>query len=241
MESKEFTTKSTNVVTTIGATAITFLQRYDQPTLKKNNIFKETNDNSEPSLLMAVGSAHKQIRIYDVLSNHRRPIQFTPEGIPCEYRIMSLVQNPLNLQQLIVADAGGYIYCIKDLNTLPRGSVNAKRMQTTHGTSIKNPIKATRYVGPAGSIRQMQIHPTQPFLVCLGLDRMVRVYNTVQQKQIHCVYFKQRLNCILLDTTTSTKDKKNDETCSRCGEKYKDIGRGGSLCEDCEKYYAQDN
>lgn len=183
----------------IWPTAIQFLQNYD-----KSNT---DDDKSEESLLrLAVGTAYKQIRIYEIevpskkdasnqLQQQRRPIQYTPEGNPIEYRVTSICQNPLQPRQLIIGDAAGYVYSI-DLSSLPRGKTIASKMQTTH-CHIK--LHVTRYVGPAGSVRCIYAHPKQPIIALVGLDRMLRVYHTVHKKQLYCIYLKQRLNTVIIE------------------------------------------
>jgi ribosome biogenesis protein NSA1 len=134
---------------------------------------------------MAVGTAYKQVRLYDVResSKTRRPTATTPEGL-LEYRVMSLCQ--VDDYQLVVGDAVGDIYSL-DIRSLGRNPKSAPN---------KN---MGRYVGPAGSIRQMKKHPTLPRLAAVGLDRMLRIYDTNKRKLLDCVYLKQRLNSVLFD------------------------------------------
>jgi hypothetical protein len=138
---------------------------------------------NQESNIMAVGTAYKQVRLYDVResSKTRRPTSLTPEGL-FEYRVTSLCQIDEN--ELVVADASGDIHAI-DLRRMGRNS--------------KGPANRdlARYAGPAGSVRQLKKHPTLPRLTAVGLDRMLRVYDTKARKQLHCVYLKQRLNCVL--------------------------------------------
>lgn len=138
---------------------------------------------NKESNLMAVGTAYKQVRLYDVRENSktRRPTSLTQEGL-LEYRVTSLCQIDEN--ELVVGDASGDILTI-DLRRLGRNS--------------KGPANRdlARYAGPAGSVRQLKKHPTLPRLTAVGLDRMVRVYDTKTRKQLDCVYLKQRLNCVL--------------------------------------------
>ncbi len=135
---------------------------------------------------MAVGTAYKELRLYDVResSHMRRPIaKTTAEGGPIEYRVTSMCQ--VQEHELAVGDAAGYIYSI-DIRTLGKGN--------SLPTSSKN---MGRYVGPAGSVRQLKKHPYLPRMAAVGLDRMLRVYDTNKRKQVECFYLKQRLNCVL--------------------------------------------
>lgn len=138
---------------------------------------------NQESNIMAVGTAYKQVRVYDVRENSktRRPTSLTPEGL-FEYRVTSLCQ--IDEHELVVGDASGDIHAI-DLRRLGRNS--------------KGPANRdlARYAGPAGSVRQLKKHPTLPLLTAVGLDRMLRVYDTKTRKQLDCVYLKQRLNSVL--------------------------------------------
>jgi len=144
---------------------------------------------NKESNIMAVGTAYKQIRLYDVRENSktRRPTSLTPEGL-LEYRVTSLCQIDEN--ELVVGDASGDIQTI-DLRRLGRNN--------------KGPANRdlARYAGPAGSVRQLKKHPTLPRLTAVGFDRMLRIYDTKTRKQLDCVYLKQRLNCVLFHTNNS--------------------------------------
>lgn len=140
----------------------------------------------EGSSVMAVGTAYKQVRLYDVRENSkvRRPHAATPEGL-LEYRVTSLCQ--VNEHRLVVGDAAGCIYDL-DIRTLDR---NLKRTDNSN---------VGRYVGPAGSVRQLKKHPSLPLVAAVGLDRMLRIYETTKRQQLDCIYLKQRLNCVLFGT-----------------------------------------
>eukprot|EP00531_Pseudo-nitzschia_arenysensis_P003922 CAMPEP_0116123212 /NCGR_PEP_ID=MMETSP0329-20121206/4627_1 /TAXON_ID=697910 /ORGANISM="Pseudo-nitzschia arenysensis, Strain B593" /LENGTH=482 /DNA_ID=CAMNT_0003617111 /DNA_START=48 /DNA_END=1500 /DNA_ORIENTATION=+ len=135
--------------------------------------------NSEANV-MAVGTAYKQVRLYDVResSKTRRPTSLTPERLS-DYKSLQIDEN-----EIAVGDASGDILTV-DLRRLGR---NAK------GPANRD---LARYAGPAGSVRQLKKHPTLPRLTAVGLDRMLRVYDTNTRKQLDCVYLKQRLNCVL--------------------------------------------
>eukprot|EP00980_Cylindrotheca_fusiformis_P008970 scaffold1912_cov135-Cylindrotheca_fusiformis.AAC.17 len=137
----------------------------------------------EGSSVMAVGTAYKQVRLYDVRENSkvRRPTAASPEGL-LEYRVTSLCQ--VSEHRLVVGDAAGCIYDL-DMRSLDR---NLKR---TDNNNI------ARYMGPAGSVRQLKKHPSLPRIAAVGLDRMLRIYDTTKRKQLDCIYMKQRLNCVL--------------------------------------------
>lgn len=152
---------------------------------------------NQDSNLMAVGTAYKQVRLYDVRENSktRRPTSLTPEGL-LEYRVTSLCQ--IDEHELVVGDAAGDIHTV-DIRRLGRNS--------------KGPANRdlARYAGPAGSVRQLKKHPTLPRLTAVGLDRMLRVYDTKTRKQLDCVYLKQRLNCVLFHKNNNWGSTDDDD------------------------------
>jgi hypothetical protein len=137
------------------------------------------------SNIMAVGNAHKQVRIYDVRvkATQRRPICWTPVGL-LEHRVTALVQTDSN--HIVVGDAAGYLHTL-DLRKLGRPI----KRDASVGT-------VGRYVGPAGSVRGLVKHEFAPRLGVTGLDRMLRIYDTSKRKQVSCLYLKQRVNCVLV-------------------------------------------
>jgi hypothetical protein len=129
--------------------------------------------------LFAVGTAHHEVRLYDTRVA-RRPVQYTPEHL-FEYRVTALCHDAINHEHdLFVGDAAGTILKL-DLRALGRG------------TSSVDPV---RYAGPAGSVRQLAVRDNK--LAAVGLDRMLRIYNIGSTKEVHTIYMKQRLNCLLL-------------------------------------------
>jgi ribosome biogenesis protein NSA1 len=161
---------------------------------------------NQDATVMAVGTAYKQVRLYDVRENGqvRRPTSTTSDG-QIEYRVTSLCQ--VSDYDLVVGDSAGFIYSfdIRRLGRDPKGPAN-KDM--------------ARYVGPSGSVRQLKKHPTLPRLAAVGLDRMLRIYNTNNRKQLHCIYLKQRLNCVLYH--------EDDSWGATSGRSSNDDGEGSS-------------
>eukprot|EP00536_Pseudo-nitzschia_multiseries_P018911 jgi/Psemu1/57942/gm1.57942_g len=174
-----------------------------------------SSSSPSPSNVMAVGTAYKQVRLYDVResSGTRRPTSLTPEGL-LEYRVTCLCQ--VGEHELVVGDAAGDIHTL-DLRRLlvrnrndSKGPAHAHNAHNAHAHANRD---MARYAGPAGSVRQLQKHPTLPRLVAVGLDRMVRVYDTTTREQLDCVYLKQRLNCLLIhqyDNLGSPEDNNNN-------------------------------
>lgn len=128
--------------------------------------------------MLAAGTAYHQVRIYDARAS-RRPILHTPDDTELQHRVTSLCS--IDEHTMAVADAAGYLHSF-DIRTLGK-----KKGASAWG----------RFVGPCGSIRQLKKHPTSNVLACVGLDRMLRLFDCISRKQLDCIYLKQRQNCVL--------------------------------------------
>lgn len=170
---------------------------------------------SSDSNLLAVGTAYRQVRIYDIrmgggvagtVTQHqqqqRRPISYTPidESSVFEHRITALC--PITEFELAVGDAGGYIHAI-DLRRLSGGPLAQRDARQSVAAVVG------RFVGPAGSVRQLVRHENR--IACVGLDRMLRIYDTKTRKQLHTVYLKQRLNCVLISSDAADFNSEDNE------------------------------
>ena len=183
---------------------------------------QDTNIPIQSNLLLC-GSAHKELRLYDVRANgmQRRPQSYTPKNA-LDYRVTALCQ--INNHTVAVGDASGGLYLL-DIRKLTPNSRRDKTIPiftaakpTSHATNTGLPLR--RCVGPAGSIRYLQKHPTLPLLVGVGLDRHLRIYDTNTQTQLCSMYLKQRLNCVLLE---EDEDDKNWDW--NAGERRTDLSK----------------
>jgi len=147
---------------------------------------------------LAVGTAYKQVRIYDVRTNtkssqRRRPVDMTNiNGPVMHHRITTL--NYLSEYQLLVGDAGGYLHKL-DTRYLAKGVLG-------------------RFMGPTGSVRSVHVpdEESKGRLCCVGLDRILRVYNVNKKKGLCKVYLKQRLNaCLILPHSFSGEADDEEE------------------------------
>jgi len=164
-----------------------------------------SDEQSKDSNLLAVGTAYKQVRLYDVRESttRRRPIAYTPteEGCVLGHRITALCQTAEH--QLCVGDSAGYIHSL-DIRYMLNNPTPSKRKDDKRGF-------LGRYNGPCGSIRQIVKHESLNIMSCVGLDRMLRTYDIASRKMLDCVYLKQRLNCMLFceDGLVSQIEEKN--------------------------------
>ena len=146
---------------------------------------KDTDSGSNN--VLAVGSAYKELRIYDVRVQ-RRPVAHTKEGI-IENRVSSICALNDSGFNLAVGDSTGDVH-----------NIDLRKMEAVG-----------RFVGPGGSVRQIIRHDSQPIIACVSLDRMLRIYDIASRRMISKVYLKQRLNCCtfapssFLDGPTNTE------------------------------------
>ena len=146
---------------------------------------------AESSDILAIGTAYKQLQIYDVRasSQQRRPTLYTPEFDSnkknlFDHRLTCLTQVDSN--RIVVGDAAGNIH-----------SVDLRKLNRDKATRCMGAIEG-RFYGPAGSVKQIVKHETLPIIACVGLDRMMRTFNLNTRKQLGCFYLKQRLNSLLI-------------------------------------------
>ena len=166
------------------------------------------NKELDPSIgsggkILAVGTAHKEVRIYDIRTGkdsvQRRPIAATPYGL-IEHRVTSMCQ--IDAFRLAVGDAAGFLHAV-DLRKLGKKERVRKSIHQVVGTH-------GRFVGPAGSIQEIVKHDSMARMGLVSLDRMLRVYDTNTKKELSCMYLKQRLKCVLVGREKDTEEEVED-------------------------------
>lgn len=55
----------------------------------------------------------------------------------------------------------------------------------------------------SGSVRSLSVHPTEPLLASVGLDRFLRIYSTQSRKLLAKVFLKQQMVACAFDTDPS--------------------------------------
>lgn len=143
------------------------------------------------SNVLAVGTAYRQLQIYDVRVNsvQRRPILCSPEWDSCKKNILNhrvTCLNQINTNEVVVGDSAGYIHVL-DLRKIIKEKVGWNM-----GSNVG---KISNF---AGSVRQIHKHKTLPIISCISLDRMLRTYDLNKMIQLDCIYLKQQLNCMLV-------------------------------------------
>lgn len=134
---------------------------------------------------LVTGTAWHQVRHYDIRLKKRPTfnIEVGDHAVTC-------VDVSHDGRYLIVGDGGGRLQQL-DLRK------NARMVHVYHGMG--------------GSVRGVQSHDSLPMLGACGLDRFLRVYDVNTRKQLHKVYLKQKLNCILFSAQTPDEEKEQEE------------------------------
>jgi WD40 repeat protein len=190
---------------------------------------------------LVVGTAYHQVRVYDVRMSssssspqqqqqQRRPVSYSPfDESLFAHRITALCpQQPVDSHVVYVGDSAGYLSTI-DIRMLKGGAILREKAHTA---------MVGRYVGPSGSIRTIQCSADHRTLACVGLDRMLRIFDVKSRRQIHAIYLKQRVNCLLLaaDETEDTDALAETQQPYDSDDDDDDDGAGGVFSDKVEDY-----
>lgn len=134
-------------------------------------------------------TGHHHVRLYDTRAQ-RRPVQSVEIGSrPFTCCTVSHDEN-----SLIAGDTIGRVSRI-DLRTMRLNGV---------------------FKGNTGSVREIALHPTMEVMATVGLDRVMRVFDTKTRQQLHRVYLRQKLNCVLVssegEVTSFAKEEEQPES-----------------------------
>ena len=163
--------------------------------------------------LLATGTAYKQVQIYDIRTSAsssattgtRRPVLYTPEHL-LSHRITSVCQLS-DGNTLAIGDSIGDVHLL-DMRKMHSGK---SYTSTSNKRKSKEEISLGRLVGPGGSIKQLCIHPTLPYIACVGLDRKLWTWDVTKRKMMDCIYLKQRLNCFLFCEDESWNNENDND------------------------------
>jgi ribosome biogenesis protein NSA1 len=208
--------------------------------------------NGSPHIL-AVGTAYNQVRIYDVRVHQavmtmkttnksqssssypapmkQRPLAYSPlkdcPHVPLEHRVTTLLPMENDSCHLVVGDAAGYLQTM-DMRLLEKNTSHTSK-SSIHGQQYgqaQPSCMVGRFVGPEGSVRGLAQDGKGEMLAAVGLDRMLRLYETSTRKQVYCMYLKQRLNCVLCGRQDAKK-KRNGKKDSHDNENNDDDDDAG--------------
>lgn len=172
----------------IWSTAIQFLNDDSIPSLVQNQPQQQTSAARDDLLL--VGTGYKQVKVYDVRTQ-RRPIlmAYDDKSIFLTHPITALCQA--DEYRIITGNTAGYVH-----------AMDLRKMKEQVG----------RFVGPAGSVKQIVRHVSNdvPVIACVGFDRMLRTYDLRTCNPIDKIYLKQRLQCMLFCSDKSLSLNKGE-------------------------------
>ncbi|KAJ9576941.1 hypothetical protein L9F63_006467 [Diploptera punctata] len=121
---------------------------------------------------IATCSRYGHVRLYDPSTPQRRPV-ISMDIADQSFVSMSLAPRD---NQVIVGSGKGKITL---LDFRKKGIVQ-------------------HYKGATGSVKSVECHKTEPYVVSVGLDRHLLVHNFLSKALIRKMYLKTRLNCVLL-------------------------------------------
>lgn len=170
--------------------AIWDLNRPDQPIFKARNVSHDflnlrvpvwVTDMRfvEPQNTIVACTGHHHIRLYDPRAQ-RRPM------VSVEFD-----EYPITSMDLAARD-----HCVVVGNA--RGRMALFDLRNVAQVGRDGMVHCYRGYF-AGSIRNIECHPTLDLVASCGLDRFLRVHDVNTRVLLHKVYLKSRLNCLLID------------------------------------------
>lgn len=132
---------------------------------------------------VAVSSRHKHVRLYDPQRQRRPTLSFEWEESPltCINSVLS------NNSQVVVGTAHGRI-----------------GLFDVRGKKPEDPLFV--YKGFSGAVRDAMVHPKQPLVFSVSIDRFLRVHHLTSRKLLFKEYLKSRLNCLLVRENLEASD-----------------------------------
>ena len=131
--------------------------------------------------ILCVGTHYHQYRQYDIRVKRRPIVNKSWEELP----IISLIANNTHCY---LGNSKGDI-----------GRLDLRNLKEVH-----------KFRGAAGSIRSLALHHREPYLASVGLDRHLRIHNTLTREVEHKFYLKNKLNCVVF-TNEKIKEGNEDE------------------------------
>ncbi|XP_067004944.2 WD repeat-containing protein 74 [Anabrus simplex] len=123
---------------------------------------------------MAVCSRFGYVRLYDSSTSQRRPVC----NLKIPERVLTAICSVPSRENHVVVGSGTGHMMLVDL----RGKG----------------IISKHYKGSAGSIRSIVCHPSEPYIVSVGLDRHIKIHNLNNCRLLYKDYLRSRLNCVLV-------------------------------------------
>mmetsp|Transcript_24417 Transcript_24417/g.67866 ORF Transcript_24417/g.67866 Transcript_24417/m.67866 type:complete len:389 (-) Transcript_24417:35-1201(-) len=122
----------------------------------------------EDTRKVVVGTGSSKVRLYDLSTTMRRPVM--EASFEVQTRVTAVAPAP---------DGAG-VWAANGLGVVQQWDLAANRMMGV--------LK-----GHGGAIRSLAVHPEEPLIASVGLDRFLRVHNCNTRKQVCRLYIKQQL------------------------------------------------
>ena len=132
--------------------------------------------------VIATGTNYHQYRLYDTRAKRRPVLDINWEELP----IISLLLTAHD--QAYLGNGRGDLACLD--------------MRSGKGLG--------KFRGLTGSCRNICIHPTEPLLASVSLDRYLRVHDIKTRELRYKFYLKYKLNCVMFSNEAINKLSKND-------------------------------
>ncbi len=137
--------------------------------------------------ILATCSAYSKFKIYDKRAGDKPVMlkRFNEDNVCCSAMGVASETNP-------------------DPYEIYIGETRGKAYQYYFGK--QKPKQLATYFGHAGTVRQIVNHPTAPeYVISVGADRYMRVYDRTDRNQVHSVYTVHKLTCLLVSKELPTK------------------------------------
>ncbi|KAL4469828.1 hypothetical protein ABPG72_013571 [Tetrahymena utriculariae] len=168
-------------------------------------------------------NAYKKMRIYDLRQNNSQPTKDIQQEFDFDKSAFRKMQ---------LTNCGNYIF-----------------VSTVNGNLFKFDVRKDfrmifNFKGSIGSVKDIKIHPTLPYIASVSLDRYLRVYHQETKQLINKINLKQRLHSLLfsnqglLDESESEQEEQQEEDEEIVENKKRKIP---SLNEDSEEEAEQTN
>ena len=153
-------------------------------------------------------TAHGQIRLYDMRSDNCRPVM----EIKNEYKNNGAARVVMEGWKSICVDSTEQKFVAGD--RAGNMAIYELRQGMRRLGKFKDGVAG-------GSIRDLECHPTRPYVASVGLDRYLRIHDMNTRRLVSKMYLRQRLNAVLFNGDSSVvvesveDDDDDDEVLSK--------------------------
>jgi hypothetical protein len=156
--------------------------------------------------VLAVATHYRQLRVYDTSVADRRPIASAEKVGDYPFAALALSSDGASIYS---GDNAGFLrrFALARVPpATPAIATTAAPAATPSGGAGPCLRETGIYRGAAGAITGLAAHPdpSVPYLACVSLDRVLRVFNAHSRQLVRRVHLKQRLTGLLWETSPSS-------------------------------------